>query len=355
MEKKKNEMFRLLLFFFLLIGIEVVQSSSHHHHHHRSHDYCCSKLFVFGDSYVDTGNSRVSVSRGWHKPYGMTFPGKPAGRASDGRVFTDFVASSIGIKSPVPYQWINLGRPELVKYGINFAYGGTGVFDTQSSYPNMTVQISFFQQLIQEGVYSKLDLNSSMALVSAAGNDYSAYLARNNGTLKGLPTLIELVVNQLALNLKRIYSLGVKKVVVNGLHPLGCVPLITALSSYQKCGENENTLVRFHNLSLKQAVEKLNNETNSSTFRILDLYSAFMSILSKKSNTGSLKFSNRLEPCCVGIDSAHACGSTNENGLNMYRVCDNPEAAFFWDLVHPTQEGWCAVYSSLQASLEQIY
>jgi hypothetical protein len=45
------------------------------------------KLFVFGDSYADTGNALNATS--YKPPYGITFPGKPAGRFSDGRILTD--------------------------------------------------------------------------------------------------------------------------------------------------------------------------------------------------------------------------------------------------------------------------
>lgn len=62
---------------------------------------------------------------------------------------------------------------------MNFAFGGTGVFDTLVVNPNMTTQIDFFQQVIKEAVYSPADLKSSLALVSAAGNDYSTYVAVN--------------------------------------------------------------------------------------------------------------------------------------------------------------------------------
>ncbi|CAN6438796.1 unnamed protein product [Victoria cruziana] len=50
-------------------------------------------LFVFGDSSVDTGNTGKNSSGAWRPPYGITFPGKPSGRASDGRVLTDFVGN----------------------------------------------------------------------------------------------------------------------------------------------------------------------------------------------------------------------------------------------------------------------
>lgn len=53
------------------------------------------RLLVFGDSYADTGNLPRIIARSWSEPYGMTFPKKPTGRFSDGRVFTDFFGKSI--------------------------------------------------------------------------------------------------------------------------------------------------------------------------------------------------------------------------------------------------------------------
>lgn len=66
-----------------------------------------------------------------------------------------------------------------MKNGMNFAYGGTGVFNTLVSDPNMTTQIDLFQQLIKQSVFTPKELQSSVALVTVSGNDYSAYLARN--------------------------------------------------------------------------------------------------------------------------------------------------------------------------------
>ncbi|KAF8395376.1 hypothetical protein HHK36_019322 [Tetracentron sinense] len=243
-----------------------------------------------------------------------------------------------------------MGKNRL-SYGMNFAYGGTGVFNTLPLIPNMTTQIDFLQQLLHDGVYTKDDFNSSIALVSASSNDYSAYLAKN-GTAQGLPAFIASVVNQLALNLKRIHGLGIQKVVVNALEPLGCLPRRTASSSYQQCNETDNTSVNFHNKLLQQAVEKLNNESKNSTFVILDVNGAFLSVLKGQ---GSSKFKNPLKPCCVGVSSEYSCGSVDESGVKKYTVCENPQLSFFWDTVHPAQQGWLAVYSALQTSLHQIY
>ncbi|ESR49871.1 hypothetical protein CICLE_v10033618mg, partial [Citrus x clementina] len=167
----------------LIIGGKL-QLHRHDHHSRRRHHHEHSsdlKLFVFGDSYADTGNCRNSVPG----PYGITFPGKPAGRFSDGRVLTDYIAPYLGTKSPVSYKnWRKSGKRSQLKYGMNFAHGGTGVFNTLVDEPNMTTQVKFFQQLLEEKVFTKHDLNSSVALVSLAGNDYATYLVKNNSDLQ---------------------------------------------------------------------------------------------------------------------------------------------------------------------------
>ncbi|XP_042476913.1 GDSL esterase/lipase At5g03610-like isoform X2 [Macadamia integrifolia] len=339
--------FDLICLFNLLTGIQGFQSSAQHLQQNvQQGGLGLSKMFVFGDSYADTGNIGKSVSSSWKPPYGITFPGKPAGRFSDGRVLTDYLASFMGIKSPVTYKGRKMGR-KTARYGMNFAYGGTGVFQTLVPEPNMTTQILFFQRIVHDnGLYTAADIASSLALVSLAGNDYGAYYARG-GSAQGLPAFITSVINQLALNLKQIHDMGVKKIAVTALEPMGCLPQSTVTSSYQQCNGSQNTAVNLHNLLMQQAVAKLNNETKDSAFHILDLYGAFMSTF-KTQGIGILK------PCCVGMKEEFSCGSVDERGVKQYTVCENPDSSFFWDDVHPSQSGWRFVYSALQASLYQL-
>ncbi|KAE8679400.1 GDSL esterase/lipase [Hibiscus syriacus] len=314
------------------------------------------RLFVFGDSYADTGNNRIALASSWKFPYGITFPGKPAGRFSDGRVSTDFIAGYLGMKTPIPYRW----RKQLagrVKYGLNFAYGGTGVFDTSASYPNMTTQIHFLQQLINDSVYNKRGLKASLAFVSASGNDYANYIAMN-GSTAGFPAFISSVVRQLTVSLRRIHGLGVGKIAVGSLPPLGCLPANTAQTSFQRCDPTQNALVDLHNLLLLQAVTNLNNQTNSTSFFILDFHGAFSTVLNQtQPHQGSPKFEKPLQACCMGVSAAFSCGSVDENGVKKYTLCSNPKSKFFWDTLHPTQEGWRAAFSTpaFQNSFNQLF
>ena len=76
---------------------------------------------------------------------------------------------------------------------MNFAYGGTGVFDTFVMSPNMSTQIDFLQQLVGESTFTGRDLLSSVALVSLAGNDYSVYQA-NNGSPQVFPPKLSFLI-----------------------------------------------------------------------------------------------------------------------------------------------------------------
>lgn len=63
---------------------------------------------------------------------------------------------------------------------------------------------------------------------------------------------------------------------------------------------------------------------------------------------------NPLQPCCKGEGLENSCGRVDDKGAKKYSVCEKPELSFFWDNVHPSQNGWYAVYSLLQSSVGQF-
>ncbi|PRQ43852.1 putative SGNH hydrolase-type esterase domain-containing protein [Rosa chinensis] len=322
-----------------------------------------TKLFVFGDSFAATGNNDNDfLNIPWNYPYGKTFPGKATGRYSDGRVLTDFIAKFIGVKSPISYKLKNKVAGDYLKYGMNFAYADTGVTSLSYFYPNLTTQIDYFQRIIEgaSSVYNTTDLHSSVALVTVSGDDYESYIFSMEGQTPAHPlqswkSFSTSIVNEVTTSLKRIHDLGVKKILVTALEPMGCRPTGTAVFSYKKCNETRNSLSRSHNLLLQEAVAKLNNQTKRSSFVILDLYTSFMSAFKNK---GSIKFKDRLKPCCASVTPGYpyGCGTMSDiPGEDTYSICEREAAAFFWDYAHPTQQGWFSVYSNLKATLKKLY
>ncbi|XP_068655858.1 GDSL esterase/lipase At5g03610-like [Aristolochia californica] len=194
---------KFLISLYLLIlqncasGVEVFA-------HDGKHGF--EKLFVFGDSYADTGNGGKDSVASWKEPYGITFPGNPTGRWSDGRVMTDLFASFLGLHSPEPYQLRNR-NPE----------------------------------------------NNGFAVV------------------------------------------------------------------------------------------------------IIDIYEAFTTVIRSRQQQGRKGFEKPLQPCCVGVSSEFGCGSVDGSGAKKYTVCAEPESSLFWDNIHPSDGGWAAISSFIQATIEKLY
>ncbi|XP_020260327.1 GDSL esterase/lipase At5g03610-like [Asparagus officinalis] len=311
------------------------------------------KLFVFGDSYADTGNLGKldrSLTRCWYEPYGMSFPRKPTGRFSDGKVLSDFIASFIGIRSPVPYKFRRRVSSDLLKYGMNFAVSGTGVFDLGNFQRNLSAQVDTFQGQINESVYTKYDIQSSIALVTISGNDYHQ-LFDKNCTRNEILDYIKNVTDNLKLELKRIHNLGVNKVLVTNLTPLGCAPLVTRKYNYKGCDKTKGLAVEGHNMNLNAAVYQLNAKKNSisSDFVVLDLHSAFLSIINQEK--GARKFNHIFRPCCEGKLESFSCGQVNDEGVEQYSLCRDPSEYLYWDSVHPSQAGWDAVFQQIKPFL----
>ncbi|WCJ19075.1 GDSL esterase/lipase At5g03610 [Euphorbia peplus] len=304
MKKNTNYQFCFLLcYFFSILTVKEA-------HHRRRH----GKLFVFGDSYVDTGNWANSAIS-WKQPYGITFPGTPSGRFSNGRVLTDYIASFVGVGSPIPYERRKLGNKSHVKYGMNFAYGGTG-------------------------------------------NDYNTYLFKNGNDFKDMGNLTSSIMEELSKNLKGIHELGVQKILITSLQPIGCLPAISVSSSFKNCSQKWNEASKFHNQMLNQQLQNLNNNIkgHEDAFHVLDLFGAFMSAFNKLQNITAESDESPLKACCRGITSNYSCADIDKvSGEKNYVICKNPELSIFWDMVHPSQNGWHQVHLALLSSLHQLF
>ncbi|KAF7833246.1 GDSL esterase/lipase [Senna tora] len=234
-----------------------------------------------------------------------------------------------------------------LEYGMNFACGGTGILNTFSNGPNISTQIDSLQKLVQQNVFTKHDLNSSLALFNAGGNDYATY-TRRNGTLRDVAAFTSSLVNQLSSDVKRIEKLGVSKIAVALLMPMGCLPELSVMTSYQTCISAPNIVSKNHNQMLVQSLAKLNHELGKSIITSLDLYASFLSTLDsmQKRRKEHVRMMNPLEPCVKIVDE--------EEEARKYIMCKKPELSFFWDNVHPSQNGWHEVYQHLKSSLQLI-
>ncbi|VAH96116.1 unnamed protein product [Triticum turgidum subsp. durum] len=321
--------------------------------HHRKHEVA-EELWVFGDSYADTGNLGNlgrELTHAWYDPYGKTFPRRPAGRFSDGRVLTDFVASALGMRTPVAYKARRRASRETLARGMNFAVGGAGVLDTGNFQRNISAQIDLFQAMHHS--QQQRGCAKRTALVVVSGNDY-AYAAadKDNGTSAAI-AYIPTVVRELREQLRRLRDeAGMRRVVVTNLHPMGCTPTFTRLLNYTGCDPLANAGAAQHNAALRSVLGAL--DPNNRTFLLLDVHTPFADILLNDDNKSSSRFASTLRPCCESFRADGYCGEENENGTRQYTLCDDPGRYFYWDDVHPTQAAWAAVAGTFRVAVKSF-
>ncbi|OEL35739.1 GDSL esterase/lipase [Dichanthelium oligosanthes] len=302
------------------------------------------KLFVFGDSFADTGNLPKGdlkwETRGWYEPSGISdadHGNKPTGRCSDGMVQSDFLAKIIlGQKEAPPPERIRRQEGVDLSSGINFALSGAGVFPGW----NLDTQIDRFRRLLRHKIIDK-DLSQSVALVSiSSGADYS-------GAPSDLPDqdplYIKNVTDGIVDGVRQLQDLGVANVLVNLMPPLGCTPWNTRADNYTKCEKDEIT--GEHN---KRLMHKLGDDDS---VLLLDLHAVFKSIVTTKTER---QFYHRHTPCCESFEENEDgfCGQVDGEGNLQYTLCDRPDEYFYWDSTNPTQAGWKAVMEQLEGTIK---
>eukprot|EP00249_Psilotum_nudum_P036613 c8173_g1_i1 orf=388-1410(+) len=305
-------------------------------------------FFVFGSSYVDTGNVKNSDSTRpypWKLPYGESWPGTPSGRYSNGHVLTDVIAESLNLSLPISFEQRVPGKKYVE--GINFGTGGSGVL-TAYGYPPISEQIDSLQGIISS--YKKDEISSAIVIYATAGDDYLYYLTMQNSPLSGIYPLTTNVGKQISSDLVRLYGIGLRNFAVTYLPPMGCLPVATAENSFRACNESWNTdISQAHNARVLKNVMGLRHYFTNGTIVLLDLYSAFPSALA------TLGTQQPLRPCCVGATVKSKCSDVDATGHPNYSLCSNPTSKFYWDdLVHPTEAGWRAVVKLLQPALSQL-
>ncbi|KAI4969305.1 hypothetical protein ZWY2020_000219 [Hordeum vulgare] len=325
-----------------------------------------TSMFVFGDDFADNGNlpklpgghSQSDLSRQWIYPYGSYINSRgsaaavPTGRFSNNKIQSDFIARILGLNAAPPAYMHTLDQ-SCDPTGMTFASGGAGVF--QKKVPTLAAQVKSFMRLIKSGIISKEQLRHSVALVAISGNDYMSGADVKNSFLSSfddIDTYIGNVTTEIVKNVEQLQKMGVKKVLVNNMHPIGCTPLRTSPNNYTACDILGNYAASVHNKNLKQLMDKKNNAY------MLDLYTAFTDIINhapvEGSDQSNNKFNNNLAPCCEGFYDTGFCGQQGDTGEPLYELCENPDQLFYWDEVHPTHAGWKAVMKALEQPLKEF-
>ncbi|GMN58538.1 hypothetical protein TIFTF001_027644 [Ficus carica] len=319
------------------------------------------KIYAFGDSFTDTGNTRsVSGPSGFghvsNPPYGITFFHRPTNRYSDGRLVIDFVANSLALPFLPPYKSVTGNSP----HGVNFAVAGSTAIEHDFFVKNnlslditpqsIQTQLLWLNKYLESNLGCKstpdsrckaAEFDDSLFWVGEIGvNDYAYTVGSNvpQDTIRGL------AMRSYTGFLTALLKKGAKYVVIQG-HPMtGCLPLTMTLAPEDDrddlgCVKSINNQSYIHNVAILNAIKNLKRQFPQAVITYLDYWNAYHTVMK---SPGQFGITERFKACCglgdpYNFDVFATCGTPSAS------ACINPSQYINWDGVHLTEGMYEAV------------
>lgn len=190
------------------------------------------RLYVFGDSLVDSGNAQ-RLAPGEAPP--TLYPSGRFTNGISGRNFADYLGEALGLGDAAPAV-----NPTVVNGvhtlgpGTNFAVGGaTAAFTDGETRPDLLTEIQglpatgadntqpypyFYTAAAASGAVAPIDADS-LVLLSAGGNDVRDYVAGTD-----IATFVAGVDKAIRDSLDALYTLGARNFVLVGVPDIGLIP-----------------------------------------------------------------------------------------------------------------------------------
>ncbi|KAJ3699340.1 hypothetical protein LUZ61_003045 [Rhynchospora tenuis] len=317
--------------------------------------------YIFGDSMADVGNNNYfpqSLAKANYPWYGVDYSTKqPTGRFTNGRTIGDVMSARFGVPPPPPYLSLSMSDDAILE-GINFASGGAGILDETGSYfvqyLSFNTQISYFEKTkeaikfrIGEAEAEKL-CNDALYLIGLGSNDYiNNYLQpfMADGQEYTHDEFVMLLNSTLDTQLRRLYDLGARKIVFNGIGPLGCIPSQRVKSGTGQCLHHVNEYVKEFNAQVTKLLAALNVALPGAQMVLADSYPVVMELIENPQKYG-FKISNTS---CCNVDS-----TVGGMCLPNSRLCANRRDFVFWDAYHTSDAANEIIANKMFADLNAL-
>ncbi|XP_021692454.2 GDSL esterase/lipase At5g45960 [Hevea brasiliensis] len=355
----------LLLLFLLLVSLltffaeEIEALPSPRTLNHNS----VTAVLVFGDSTVDSGNNNFvkTIFKGNFPPYGKDFPNQvPTGRFSNGRLTPDFIASYVGVKDYVPpYLDPNLSIEELMT-GVSFASAGTG-FDPLtpqiSNVIGIPQQVEYFKEYkkrLESTIGKKTTENhikKALFIISAGTNDFVV----NYFTLPvrrktfSVSAYQQFILHKTLQLIQDLIDEGAKRILVAGLPPMGCLPIVITLFSKNAilergCLEYFSSIGKQFNQMLQNELNLIHNRYPDVRIAISDAYGPLTDMIGGKQSSGF----DVVNSGCCGTGYLETGILCNPKSF----LCSDASKYVFWDSIHPTETTYYNVFQATRPTVD---
>ncbi|KAB1218481.1 GDSL esterase/lipase APG [Morella rubra] len=305
-------------------------------------------IITFGDSVVDVGNNDylATIYKANYPPYGRDFVNhKPTGRFCNGKLATDLIAETLGFKTYALAYLSPQASGKNLLIGANFASAASG-YDEKAATINHAIPLS--QQLEYYKEYkTKLTkvagskkaasiIKDAIYILSAGSSDFLQNYYINPLVNKAYTPdeYASILVGTFSKFVKDLYGLGARKLGVNSLPPLGCLPAaITLLGFNEKrsCVSRANTDAQGFNKKINTAAANLQKQLPGLKIVVFDIYKPLYDLVQSPSKNGFLEA--RRGCCGTGtIEFTSLLCNPKTPG-----TCSNATQYVFWDSVHPSE------------------
>uniref|UniRef100_A0A7N0U552 GDSL esterase/lipase n=1 Tax=Kalanchoe fedtschenkoi TaxID=63787 RepID=A0A7N0U552_KALFE len=255
-----------------------------------------------------------------------------------------YAAQLLGTLSPMPFADPRTVGTRLLG-GVNYASAAAGILEESGRHYGerftLSQQVINFQSTLtqMQGLMTRGNLSTylakSIAVLVFGSNDYiNNYLmapAYNSSFNYKPPDFANLLLYRYALHILALRRMGLRKFVILGLGPLGCIPnqLARGIAPAGRCVDPINQILGTFNEGLRRMVTQYNRNHPGSIFVYVNIYAIMGDMLNNPSTYG---FSVINRACCgLGRNQGEI---TCLAGLFP---CLNRSQYLFWDGLHPTQ------------------
>ncbi len=288
---------RFFLILLSTLSIWIVVSVSHVTVAQAQADF--DRLVVFGDSLSDTGNL-ASVTANFPFPFFEN-------RISDGPVLVDYLAAQLGLQA----------RASQESAGNNFAVAGGNIVGVDRE--DLSSQISSFLARTNSDDQTN---SASLYFVMMGGNDLRDIRSLNSPITA--QARIDAVLDQLELQLTRLYDAGARTFLVANVANIGRIPETLARQNQDPdIAARAEAYVRLFNRGLVLRLDEFKRKSGVS----LNLFDLFAELETLIENADALGFT-QTEVGCFRLD-----GFRFESDCLFGARFDR---FVFFDSIHPT-------------------
>ncbi|PIA31307.1 hypothetical protein AQUCO_05100086v1 [Aquilegia coerulea] len=316
-----------------------------------------SALLVFGDSYFDTGNNNdiFSIAKANHIPYGIDFPFQiPTGRFSNGVILPDI----IGLTEFIPAYLDKTKDLQTLTTGVSFASADAGYDPLSGEQLNVILiqkQLEYFNEyktkleLSMGTIRTQMHLENAVFLVNFGTNDIlTTYFSRRitQYTIDGYQ---QFVVQNAMKFFQGLFDMGARRIVVAGLLPIGCTPVLSGSVLNNACLLNLfSSLSSDFNKKLQDGINLMQPEFLKYNGRIVyaDLFLPLSDIIQNPMKYG-YEFTNI--GCCESgsTDVGASCKS-------LSKICTDRSTFVCFDSFHPTQKTYQILFNAIRGVIDLL-